>query len=169
MLGLIALPADAQSSRKKAPPTKSQTEEWLREHIEAWNDGEIHVTVKECRIVVLDQARKRTEIVALRGLLLPIEVIRLNASRNATFRLRVAQKHSGTFAMYRVCNDANRNCQDPTGKFHGMPWMDLTVTSVDDFVPGRDTDVLKVRRLEKALEHYSNLCGASEDADNLLF
>ena len=162
-------PPEPPASVRKEDPTKAQTEEWLREHIEAWNDSEVHVTVKDCRIMVLDKPRERTEIVDLRGLLLPIEVIRVNNGNDATLRLRVKQKHTGTYSMFRKCSAENSYCAEPTGKFQSLPYVDLSVTSVRDFVPGRHTDVDKSQRLERALEHYSKLCGAMEDARNRLF
>ncbi|NVJ16969.1 hypothetical protein HV826_22825 [Myxococcus sp. AM010] len=162
-------PPEPPAPARKVDPTKAQTEAWLREHIEAWNDTEVHVTVKDCRIMVLDKPRERTEIVDLRGLLLPIEVIRLNGGNDATLRLRVKEKHTGTYSMFRKCSAENRYCAEPTGKFQSLPYVDLSVTSVRDFVPGRQTDVDKSLRLERALEHYSRLCGAMEDARNRLF
>lgn len=155
---------------KHPQPTRAQTEDWLKQHIESWNETPISVTVRDCRILVTDRQRQRTDIVDLRGLLLPIEIIRDSAHpRDATFRLRVKEKASGTFAMYRICSSENRFCQDPTGKFQVQPWVDLVITKVDDFVPSRDVTVDKANRLQDALEYYSNLCGASEDARNLLF
>ncbi|MBZ4332338.1 MULTISPECIES: hypothetical protein [unclassified Corallococcus] len=162
-------PPEAPAQVRKVDPTAAQTEEWLREHIEAWNDSEVHVTVKDCRIMVLDKPRERTEIVDLRGLLLPIEVIRLDNGKDATLRLRVKQKHTGTYSMFRKCGPENRYCAEPTGKFQSLPYVDLTVTSVTDFISGRRTDEDKSLRLERALEHYSRLCGAMEDARNRLF
>lgn len=154
----------------KPEPTKEQTEEWLKQHIEAWNEGNIEVLVKDCRIVVDDRKRSRSEVINLRGLLLPIEVIRLPDSSDATFRLRVRDKHSGTYAMFRNCDEQNRFCKDATGKFQGLPWVDLTVTSVRDFLPNSySTDSTKVARMVRALELYSRLCGAMEDARSTLF
>ena len=49
------------------------------------------------------------------------------------FRLRVKQKHSGTYGMYRKCDQQNRFCEDGTGKFNRLPWIDLTVTYVSDY------------------------------------
>lgn len=161
-------PATTPTPGKKPDPTKQQTEEWLREHVEAWNHGEITVTVKDCRVLVQDTDRQRSEILDLKGLILPIEVIALSGP-DATIRLRVKQKHSGTYAMYRSCDASNRYCQEPTGKFQAMPWIDLTITHVRDFLPGRRTTDDKSVRLERALEHYARLCGAMEDARNLLF
>jgi hypothetical protein len=158
----------AAPTGKKPDPTKQQTEEWLREHVEAWNHGDITVTVKDCRVLVQDTDRQRSEIVDLKGLILPIEVISLTGP-DATIRLRVKQKHTGTYAMYRSCDASNRYCQEPTGKFQAMPWIDLTVTAVRDFLPGRRTTDDKAVRLEAALEHYARLCGAMEDARNRLF
>lgn len=160
--------AKSDSKSPRPEPTRAQTEDWLREHVEAWNQGDVHVTVKDCRVLVQDGDRQRSEILDLRGLLLPVEVIR-TTPKDATVRLRVKQKHSGTYAMFRACDASNHFCADATGKFQAMPWMDLTVTWVDDFIPGRQTTVDKTQRLERALQHYSNLCGAMEDARNLLF
>lgn len=164
-----ASPPKAAAS-SKPEPTKEQTEEWLKQHIEAWNEANIEVMVKDCRIVVDDRKRARSEVINLRGLLLPIEVIRLPGAADATFRLRVRDKHSGTYAMFRTCDEQNRFCKDATGKFQAQPWVDLTMTSVTDFIAHpHTTDARKVERLVRALELYSRLCGAMEDARSTLF
>lgn len=162
--------ASTAASKEKKEPTKQQTEEWLREHVEAWNEGDVHVQTKDCRLVVLDKRRERTEVVDLRGLILPVELIRVGNSSDVTIRLRVKQKHTGTYAMYRKCDAQNRYCADGSGKFQSLPFVDLTVTSVDNyFPPTNSTNHTKAVRLERALEHYSRLCGAMEDPRNTLF
>lgn len=170
---LFSAGSSAQSTSKTVEPTKAQTEEWLREHIEAWNEADIHVTAKDCRIAVLDKPRERTEIIDLNGLLLPIEIIDLGrpvGDSNVTVRLRVKQKHSGRFSMFRSCNAANGFCADSTGKFHNQPFIDFTITSVRDYSSSsRSTNLTKAERLERALDHYARLCGAMEDARNRLF
>ena len=84
--------------------------------------------------------------------------------------LRVKEKHSGAYAMYRTCDAQNDFCQKPTGKFQVQHWLDLTITAVVDYgARTNDTNLYKARRLEAALLRYAQLCGASEDARQLLF
>jgi hypothetical protein len=168
---VLLLPALAVAETpKRPPPTRAQTEEWLKQHIEAWNDAPVSVSVRDCRILITDRQKERSEIVDLKGLLLPVEIIRDGAHpSDATVRLRVKDKASGTYSMFRACTSQNRYCAEPTGKFQSQPWVDLIVTHVSDFIPGRNLDVDKATRLERALEHYANLCGAMEDARNTLF
>ena len=98
----------------------------------------------------------------------PVELERLDS--DVTIRLRVKQKHSGNYAMYRECNAENRFCAEPTGKFQTAAYVDLTITSVRDYAnASRTTNIDKARRLTRAIDHYARQCGAMENDRNTLF
>jgi len=173
LLGSAAHAAPASAAKgpaEKPPPTREQTELWLNEHLEPWQEGDVVISVGDCRIKRHDRSANRTEVMDLRGLILPIEVISVGRSPDVTIRLRVKEKHSGAYAMYRTCDAQNDYCSKPTGKFQVQPWLDLVITAVVDYASHTtQTNQDKAHRVTAALHRYATLCGASEDARQLLF
>lgn len=151
----------AKKSTNKA--TKSQTEEWIEQHIQAWDDDKkIFVTANDCKLQF--KTKDTSSIINMAGVLFPIEVIAIGNSRSPRVRVRVKDRYTGDYGMIKECpNNSNRVCENSSQKWQPLSYYDLTITHVLEYFD-RDEDLNdgKARSLRNALSHYAQLCGAKE-------
>lgn len=161
---IMALPVDAQSGKKSTnKATKAQTEEWLEQHIQAWDDGKrIFVTAKDCKLQF--KTKDTSSIINMSGVLFPIEVLAIGSSRSPKVRVRVKDRYTGDYGMIKECpNNTNRVCENSSQKWKPLSYYDLTITHVlEYFDRNEDLNDDKARSLRSALSHYAQLCGAKE-------
>lgn len=161
VLSSAALANVAEKSKNKA--TKAQTEEWIEQHIQAWDDDKkIFVTAKDCKIQFV--TKDTSSIINMAGLLFPIEVIAIGNSRSPIVRVRVKDRYTGDYGMKKECpNNSDLICENSSQKWEPLSYYDLTITHVLEYF-GRDENLndRKASSLRNAISHYAQICGAKE-------
>ena len=165
-----ATPAASQEA-KRPLPTQAQTERWLVDHIEAWDDVDTpEATVSKC--IIQRTAKNRSHVLNLKGVLLPIEVLSLDDRDTAIVRVRVREPRSGKFAMSRSCSEANSWCKINDGKFTPERFVEFKVTYYRPYDQGthRSMTSRKASELAAAINHYVRLCHkAHEEEEELIW
>jgi len=167
VLALASIPVSL--SAKAELPDQETTEAWLVRHLEAWDDNNTpRVRVKEC--VINRTTTTRNDVLNMRGIILPIEILQVGTDQHVDVRVRVREPHSGTYAMSRECNQRNSGCAGGEGNFTAERYLDFRVTYERDF-SGTNTNLTydKARQTRCALLHYAKLCNgelAEEEKDS---
>jgi hypothetical protein len=160
LLNFLVITPSVASTKK---PNKKQTEEWIVQHVQAWDDrNAISVEAKDCRIIV--STSNSSSLINMEGLLFPIEVLSLDRSTSPTVRLRVKDRYSGDYGMIKKCpSNETVNCKNSKHKWKPLSYQDLNITGYVEYF-GRDEGVnnTKAKSLVSALSHYAKLCGAAE-------
>ena len=157
--------------KKRPLATIAQTETWLVNHIEAWDDVLLpKITANKC--VIKKDIKSKSELLNVKGVILPIEVISIDSNKHATIRVRVKENRSAKYAMSRKCDQSNDWCNSSKGKFQPEPYIDFTVRYTEPYT-ARDRSIAanKANRLESAINHYARLCGNTykDDEENIRF
>lgn len=147
---------------KKHKANQSETENWLSQHIVAWDDSKkLVVEVNDCTMKV--KTANRASVINFNGVLFPVEIIAKGKSQDPYIRLRVKDRYSGDYGMMKECSSENAWCKKNIGKWTPLSYIDYRISNVVHYI-GRDEDlnVDKAEILRDALEHYARLCNASE-------
>lgn len=156
--GGVAWAADEE----RTEATQAQTEDWLTEHIVAWDDStKLRVRSEDCSLNVL--TKNRSTVINFAGVLFPIEIIRLGNTKDAFVRVRVKRRYSGDFSMQRSCGASNEWCEKNVEKWSPVSYHDFRVSHVTAYSgTSENINVDKASELRSAMKHYALLCGTTE-------
>lgn len=160
IFAIVSNMAQAEKTTNKA--SMEQTEAWMEQHIQAWDDNtRVEVEAQDCKLKIF--THKTASVVNMKGLLFPIEVLAIN-DRSPRVRIRVKDRYTGDYGVTKECpNNAARLCKNSDEKWSPLSYYDFTITHELEYF-GRDEDLnkRKATSLRNALNHYANLCGAKE-------
>jgi len=160
LMVVLCLSWTATLAETKPKASAAQTEEWLNQHIVAWDDStRLKVETKDCRMQVTSKTQDR--LINFKGTLFPIEIIAKGSSDDAFVRIRVKDRYTGNYGMQRSCSSNNQWCRENENKWSYLSYQDFRITHVRDYVTNsKGQNVDKATQLKSALEHYSKLCNA---------
>ena len=163
LLGGMALLPWTANAAQLPKASKAQIEHWLEEHIVAWDDSDrMTVDAKDCSITIKTKTRAR--VINLAGVLKPIEIIRYGSDSDAMVRVRLKSRYSGDYGLEKECSTSNEWCQQNVGKWAPLARHDFRVSHVRAYSKSgiEHYNTSKADRLKDAIDHYADLCGATE-------
>lgn len=162
-LGIVWGGAAWAAEEERPEATQAQTEDWLSEHIVAWDDAtKLRVDAKDCSVQVLEKSL--STVINFAGVLFPVEVLRFDGTNDAFVRVRVKKRYSGDYSMQRRCGQSNEWCEQNVEKWSPVSYYDFRVSSVTAYSgSANNINIDKADELRRAFRHYALLCGSTEE------